>query len=567
MAKISELASGGDILDTDELVALRAGGNVRVQVAGLATQDPSSISITGGSINGTTIGATTAAAGTFTQVNFGDNAKAVFGAGSDLEIYHHPTDGSYIVDNGTGNLQIDANDFRVRKPDGSEAMIHANADGAVKLFYDGGATPKLATTSTGIDVTGTVTADGVNIDGTGSTSSEQLLTLVNVGGAAGAGSRIWISGTNSTTRGVYIEGQAQSTGNDHDLIFATSAVSAAPVERMRIDSSGNVGIGTASPGRLLEVNTDGEAFIRLRSSDSGNAGFEFGDQSDSVQGAIFMNASDNSLRFNGFDNAEAMRIDSAGNLLVGKTAVDTNTAGFEARSTGFIGVTRADVGAYFTRLTTDGEIIQFRKDSTTVGSIGTFGSDLYIGTNDSGLRFEYAGLDAIVPFDVNSSTVSDAATDLGNGSARFKDLYLSGGVYLGGTGASNQLDDYEEGTWTPVAKSGSTTITTTNNIATYTKIGRFVFIQGHITRNDAASLTDVLSIASLPFNTQSGNVSVNGGFWIDGTGTDEVCTGYFPSDSSSMTIKKVGASSDYATADQFQNGRPIYFSAAYMTAT
>jgi hypothetical protein len=31
----------------------------------------------------------------------------------------------------------------------------------------------------------------------------------------------------------------------------------------------------------------------------------------------------------------------------------------------------------------------------------------------------------------------------------FKDLYLSGGVYLGGTGAANLLDDYEEGTWTP----------------------------------------------------------------------------------------------------------------------
>jgi hypothetical protein len=34
--------------------------------------------------------------------------------------------------------------------------------------------------------------------------------------------------------------------------------------------------------------------------------------------------------------------------------------------------------------------------------------------------------------------------------ARFKDLYLSGGVYLGGTVAANYLDDYEEGTWTPI---------------------------------------------------------------------------------------------------------------------
>jgi hypothetical protein len=38
----------------------------------------------------------------------------------------------------------------------------------------------------------------------------------------------------------------------------------------------------------------------------------------------------------------------------------------------------------------------------------------------------------------------------GGVASRFKDLYLSGGVYLGGTGGENLLDDYEEGTWTPI---------------------------------------------------------------------------------------------------------------------
>jgi hypothetical protein len=42
----------------------------------------------------------------------------------------------------------------------------------------------------------------------------------------------------------------------------------------------------------------------------------------------------------------------------------------------------------------------------------------------------------------------DAAVDLGTSTVRFKDLYLSGGVYLGGTGSANHLDDYEEGTFT-----------------------------------------------------------------------------------------------------------------------
>ena len=43
---------------------------------------------------------------------------------------------------------------------------------------------------------------------------------------------------------------------------------------------------------------------------------------------------------------------------------------------------------------------------------------------------------------------------------RFKDLYLSGGVYLGGTGAANKLDDYEEGTWTPTLGNGATAVQT-----------------------------------------------------------------------------------------------------------
>jgi hypothetical protein len=48
-----------------------------------------------------------------------------------------------------------------------------------------------------------------------------------------------------------------------------------------------------------------------------------------------------------------------------------------------------------------------------------------------------------------SGNSTDATLDIGDSAARFKDLYLSGGVYLGGTVAANYLDDYEEGTWTP----------------------------------------------------------------------------------------------------------------------
>jgi hypothetical protein len=134
-----------------------------------------------------------------------------------------------------------------------------------------------------------------------------------------------------------------------------------------------------------------------------------------------------------------MRIDSSGNLLVGKTAFDTNTAGFEARSTGFIGVTRADVGAYFTRLTTDGDIIQFRKDAATVGVVNVTSGSIIFGRGDTALGFNDA-LDAVYPMDTNG-TNRDNAIDLGRSSVRFNDIYATNGTIQ--TSDRNEKQDIE----------------------------------------------------------------------------------------------------------------------------
>jgi hypothetical protein len=279
------------------------------------------------------------------DVTFGDNAKAVFGAGSDLQIYHDGSN-SYIKDAGTGNLNVQGNHLSLEDSTGNRFFLGLQG-GETRLYNQGN--QKVAVTSTGIDVTGTVTADGVNIDGTGSTSSEQLLTLVNVGGAAGAGSRIWISGTNSTTRGVYIEGQAQSTGNDHDLIFATSAVSAAPVERLRIDSSGNVGIGTSSPNvhgwtKALSIDggTSNSSAVELNQNGTKVGALSLqGDQRVQI-----VNHTANPLTFhtNGIAN-ERMRIDSSGNVGIGSDSPSSYNSGGNrlvvGSGSGFQGITIA----------------------------------------------------------------------------------------------------------------------------------------------------------------------------------------------------------------------------------
>ena len=85
-----------------------------------------------------------------------DNQKATFGASDDLQIYHDVSN-SVIKDAGTGNLVIMANNLLINNAASSQQMIGAADGGAVTLFNAGNL--KLSTTSTGVDVTGTVTAD------------------------------------------------------------------------------------------------------------------------------------------------------------------------------------------------------------------------------------------------------------------------------------------------------------------------------------------------------------------------------------------------------------------------
>jgi hypothetical protein len=111
---------------------------------------------------------------TTANVSFGDNDKAIFGAGSDLQIYHDGTT-SIIKDAGTGELQLHAeNNLRLQNLTGSTYALFSNG-AAASLYYNGSA--RLATTSTGIDVTGTVTADGLTVDGNAVVTNATNATL------------------------------------------------------------------------------------------------------------------------------------------------------------------------------------------------------------------------------------------------------------------------------------------------------------------------------------------------------------------------------------------------------
>ena len=152
--ELSEVLANGNTTGANNII-VTAGQSITVDTISETT------AANGVVIDGVTLkdgGATVTA-----DITFGDNDKAIFGAGSDLQIFHNGTD-SFIREVGTGGLKIDSNgpDITLRV-NATESAIVANSNGSVDLYYDN--SPKLATTATGIDVTGTVTADGLTVDG------------------------------------------------------------------------------------------------------------------------------------------------------------------------------------------------------------------------------------------------------------------------------------------------------------------------------------------------------------------------------------------------------------------
>jgi len=223
----------------------------------------------------------------------------------------------------------------------------------------------------------------------------------------------------------------------------------------------------------------------------------FGDVQDNGSGIIEYNHNNAYMAFN-TNGPERMRIDSSGNLLVGTTSADNGDAGFEARSDGRIFST-ATSNSSFNRLSSDGDIVTFQKDTVKVGSIGSYGNSLYIDGGSSNYSVMLAS--DFRPRTSNGAANNNGNIDLGDSGARWKDLYLSGGVYLGGTGSANKLDDYEEGTFTPVFEGSVTnpTVSYAQNDGKYTKIGRVVYIEIRIVTNSVSGGSGSLTIAGLPF--------------------------------------------------------------------
>jgi len=143
--------------------------------------------------------------------------------------------------------------------------------------------------------------------------------------------------------------------------------------------------------------------------------------------------------------------------------------------------------------TGDGDLIAFQKGGVDSGSISIESSGTAFDgeASHAGLKMFLGG----IGLRQNGSDV-DNTIDLGWTGGRVKDIYMGGGLYVGGTGSANKFDDYEEGTWTPTAGTGAGTLSSSSGV--YTKIGRVVYVSAYVTFTGAATGSN-RTYGGLPF--------------------------------------------------------------------
>ena len=368
---------------------------------------------------------------TFTgNASFGDNDKAIFGA--ELEIYSDATH-ARIREYGSGQLKIQGDNMQLLTSNGASTYIEGNASTSAVTLYHASNSPRLATTATGIDVTGTAVMDGLTVNG--------------------ASARVQVSDTGTSFTA-------------QDFLSNSSAVRA------------TIGVERSSGGGLFVGS--------------------------SAYAAVFGTASNGATQF-ATNNNIRMTIDSSGNLLVGTTTyngpVNASSGDYGAAiwEGGLITAgTNASETLALNRMGSDGDIAMFKRSGSTVGSIGVVNANnMYLAgsaSNHAGVQF---GTQNVTPY--NNGSQSDGAVDLGAYNLRWKDTYLSGGIYLGGTGSANKLEDYEHGTWTPSFE-GDTTA------GTYTYVER----QGHYVRigNQVTAWVNLTNIST--GSAGSGRIAITG---------------------------------------------------------
>ena len=494
---------------------------IDIEVYGNFTgQSGAAVAITGGSITGTAITATTlGASGTATLNTFVSNNAtisggtinnvAIGGTTQAAGAFTSLTSAGLTVD--TNTLVVDATNNRVGIGASSPATkLDVSSTGEVistirststsgargaklrlNVASTGGDDPAGTiefTYGTGYTVAGSIAMSHTNPAMRFSTGTTERMRLTATGLGIGTSSpnaaadlhvadtsdtRIWIEATSGDTMELYA-GTDVSVFNrsNNALKFGTNNT-----ERMRIDSSGRVGIFNSSPAdytgagaRSLVVGSNSSASdphgITIVAGSSSTSSLAFTDNAgdgsaNDYRGLLQYVHSDDSLRIF-VASSERMRI-SGGNLLVGRTSAsfgsDTGIV-FRPNNDSYI-ITNGTPGLTIRRNNSDGDLQEFYRDGTQVGTIvsrsGVVSSFVFDPrTNGSGLS---GGTQQIQPANQNGAVV-DNSIDLGSSTTRFKDLHLSGtmignlvklrtiggAMYVSPTNANTLNGNYDENT-------------------------------------------------------------------------------------------------------------------------
>ena len=223
-------------------------------------------------------------------------------------------------------------------------------------------------------------------------------------------------------------------------------------------------------------------------------------------------------------------------------------------------ITTAGTTLTLDRTGSEGTILDLKKDGSTVGSIGAFGGTTVI---DSGSSYSGLGFDGSVIYPRKARATADGTVDLGASNARWKDLYLSGGVFLGGTGSANHLDEVEEGTYVPdLILSGYGTIAgDTNYGGHYIKIKDSVWFNVYC-RWDISSRTGVTETKiSLPFTSASTSQNYSAIYvsyvsqMLQSTGTN-LLGGYVNDNSSTLRLHLFRDNTEVTISDTYLTTSP-----------
>ena len=213
----------------------KAGGAMTGAITTNSTFDGVDIAVRDAILTSTTTTANAAlpkAGGTMTGTTaHGDNVKATYGASADLKIYHDGSN-SYVYENGTGDLRLRSNGASVSiQSDGGENLIVGTKDGEAKLYHNN--LEKLATTSTGVTVTGTVAATSFTGDGGSLTGIDALPTQTGNAGkylTTDASTASWATldtDANTTTKGLYEH--AHTISANYSITSGNNALTAGPI--------------------------------------------------------------------------------------------------------------------------------------------------------------------------------------------------------------------------------------------------------------------------------------------------------------------------------------------------